>query len=277
MRLGSPSGRDMDHDTPISNPLDDPRLASAVFFPRPDRPFGPAIPGVRDLMVEVPEARIRIREFPGPKAAPVVLFFHGNGETAADYDHAAADYAGLPARLFVADYRGYGPSTGRPSLRALLADAHAALDEITRLAATDGGRAPIVVMGRSLGSAPAIDLASSRPGDVAALVVESGFARIIPLLELLGVPARRFGVFEEHGPRNLEKLKQVSLPTLILHAENDMIIPIDDAEMLFAACKDPAKVFLRVADADHNDIQFRAGRRYFDAIRALLGRLSGRR
>jgi len=145
----------MNRDTDLGNPLDDPRLASAVFFPRPDRPFGPAIPGARDHMVDVPEARIRIREFPGAKGAPIILFFHGNGETAADYDHAAADYAGLPGRLFVADYRGYGPSTGRPSLKAMLADAHAALGEITRLATADGGRVPIVVMGRSLGSAPA--------------------------------------------------------------------------------------------------------------------------
>ena len=63
--------------------------------------------------------------------------------------------------------------------------------------------------------------------------------------------------------------------TLILHAENDTIIPIRDAEMLFNACSDSAKVFLRVPHAGHNDIQFRAGRRYFDAIRALLGRLGG--
>lgn len=95
--------------------------------------------------------------------------------------------------------------TGGSSLRALFADAHAALDETVRLLAAGGGRAPIVAMGGSLGSAPAIELAASRPGDVAALVVESGFARIIPLLGLLGVPACRCGVTKEHGPRNLEK------------------------------------------------------------------------
>ena len=63
------------------------------------------------------------------------------------------------------------------------------------------------------------------------------------------------------------------MPTLILHAENDTIIPIEDAEMLFAACRDPAKVFLRVPHAGHNDIRYRAGRHYLDAIRALLGGL----
>jgi hypothetical protein len=65
----------MNQDTAISNPLDDPRLASAVFFPRPDQPFGPTLPGVRDHMVKVPDACIRIREFPGAKEAPVILFF----------------------------------------------------------------------------------------------------------------------------------------------------------------------------------------------------------
>jgi hypothetical protein len=117
----------MNKQTGITNPLDDPRLSSTVFFPRPDRPFGPEIPGVHDRMINVPEAQIRIRAFPGSKEAPIILFFHGNGETARDYDHAATDYASLPARLVVADYRGYGPSTGKPSLITLLPDAHAAL------------------------------------------------------------------------------------------------------------------------------------------------------
>jgi len=59
-----------------------------------------------------------------------------------------------------------------------------------------------------------------------------------------------------------------------LHTET--IIPIEDAQMVFAACRPPARAFLRVADASHNDIQFRASKGYSGAIRALLGCLSRR-
>jgi pimeloyl-ACP methyl ester carboxylesterase len=173
----------------------------------------------------------------------------------------------------VAEYRGYGSSTGRPSLGTFLGDAHRTLDELKALLAAEKRSGTVVAMGRSLGSAPAIELASARPADVAGLIVESGFARIVPLLELIGVPAGRLGITEAHGPRSEQKMALVRVPTLILHAENDEIIPIRDAELLHAAGADPGKILFRVPDAGHNDISHRAGSAYFDRIRELLARL----
>ncbi len=253
----------------MTNPLDDPRLGSAIFFPRPDMPYGPPAPGASDRMVEAPGgALLRLREYPGPDGAPPMLFFHGNGETARDYDALVASYQDLPVRLVIAEYRGYGPSTGRPSLSTFLDDAHVALDVVSPAGS------PVVVMGRSLGSAPAIELAASCPDRVAALIVESGFARIVPLLELLGVPATHVGITEEHGPGNLRKMASVAQPTLVLHAEHDEIISIRDAELLHGACADPDAEFVRVPNAGHNDIQMRAGVSYFEAIGRLLARVS---
>ena len=131
----------------------------------------------------------------------------------------------------------------------------------------------VVVMGRSLGSATAIELASSRAEDLAGLIIESGFARFVPLLELVGVPAGSLGLTEEFGPRNLEKIKRVSLPTLVMHAEMDQIIPFEDARLLHAASPDPKKILFPVPRAGHNDIQIRAGAAYFDRIRRLMGRI----
>jgi pimeloyl-ACP methyl ester carboxylesterase len=256
------------------NPLDDPRAASAVFFPRPDHPWGPAASAARDHLFEVePGVRLRLRLFPGPVDAPALLFFHGNGETARDYDGLADEYRALPATFAVAEYRGYGPSTGRPSLGTFLGDAHHTLDELKALLAAEKRSERVVIMGRSLGSAPAIELAASRPADISALVVESGFARVVPLLELIGVPAGRLGITEKHGPQSEAKMARISMPTLILHAEDDEIIPIGDAELLAAASADPGIVFFRVPRAGHNDIQHRAGPAYFERIRELLARL----
>jgi fermentation-respiration switch protein FrsA (DUF1100 family) len=128
-------------------------------------------------------------------------------------------------------------------------------------------------MGRSLGSAPAIELATSRSKEISALIVESGFARMVPLLELIGIPARGLGITEKMGPQNLDKMGTVSMPTLIIHAEQDMIINIADAEALFEANMDPDKRFIKVPYAGHNDIQMRAGDTYFEAIGELLARI----
>jgi len=254
----------------------DPRIASAVFFPRPDQPFGPAAPGARDHLFEVePGVQLRLRVYPAEPRSPAVLFFHGNGETARDYDPIAEAFTGLPAWLLIGEYRGYGPSTGTPALDTFLPDALASLDEARRLLAGEGWDGPLVVMGRSLGSAPAIEIAHARADQVAGLIVESGFARIVPLLELIGVPARRLGITEDQGPRNLDKMGAIGLPTLIMHAERDEIIPFEDAELLHAACRDPDKAFFRVPDAGHNDIQYKAGLAYFEQVHALIRRVAG--
>ncbi len=249
-------------------------VASAVFFPRPDSPYGPEAPGARDHLFEVDEGvRLRLRLFLIGREAPVILFFHGNGETARDYDPLAGMFHALPASFVVGEYRGYGPCTGRPSLDTFLPDALRTLDEARSVLADAGHGGPLVVMGRSLGSAPAIEIAHQRPDQVAGLIVESGFARIVPLLELIGVPARRLGITEDMGPRNHAKMGDVRLPTLVMHAEQDEVIPFEDGEMLHQACQDPGKVFFRVPDAGHNDIQYRAGAAYFERIADLLVRV----
>lgn len=253
----------------------DPSIASAIFFPRPDMPFGPDDPSAREHLFDTPDGiRLRLRIFDAGHAAPNILFFHGNGETARDYDGLADAFRDLPATLWAADYRGYGPCTGQPSLETFLQDAHHCLDEMLRLVAAEKRAGPVLAMGRSLGSAPAIELAASRAADLKGLIIESGFARIVPLLELVGVSARRLGVTEDDGPRNHAKMRQVGLPLLILHAENDQIIPIEDAELLHEAARDPDRVFHRVPRAGHNDIQYRAGPAYFQRIADLLRRLA---
>jgi len=234
-------------------------------------PYGPPAEGAYDHTVGLPDgARIRLRVYPGPDGAPGILFFHGNGETARDYDMLAGRFAALPARLMIGEYRGYGPSTGTPSLLTFLDDAHPTLDAARAVLGPDP---PLLVMGRSMGSAPAIELAATRGEELAGLIVESGFARVVPLLELMGLRTLELGIREEHGPRSFEKMAAVVLPTLILHAEQDEILPIEEGEELFEACADPEKAFLRVPNAGHNDIQVRAGESYFEAIRGLLDRI----
>ncbi|MEI7893669.1 MAG: alpha/beta hydrolase, partial [Myxococcales bacterium] len=226
-------------------PLERPELESVGFFPRPDDPGYRAAPGAEDHLFSLGDGTIlRLRLYWALPKDPVILYFHGNGETARDYDDQARLYQALPSTLAVADYRGYGLSTGKPTWKTLLPDAIHLLMELQKVLATRGFAGPVLVMGRSLGSAPAIHLASQPELQLAGLIVESGFAAMVPLLELMGVPARRLGVTEEMGPANLEKMRRVNRPTLILHAEQDDLIPIRDAELLYEVSPDVGKELL---------------------------------
>ncbi|MBI5501675.1 MAG: alpha/beta hydrolase [Deltaproteobacteria bacterium] len=271
--------------------LDAPEVAARIFFPRPD-PGDPAPPGSTDLEIPVVGgATLHARLHPGPDGGPVVLLFHGNGEIVADYDDAAGAYRALGARLLVVDYRGYGRSTGDPTPSHIVRDADAVLDFVRarfagrpapgvagpEVTARPQGRPPIIILGRSLGSAPAIHLAATRGGELAGLILESGFARTLPLLRLVGVPVERLGLAEADGFDNREAMRRVTIPTLILHADQDTIIPLDDAHLNFEACAARDKKLMVVEGADHNSIMAYGGRQYWGAIGEFVGRLRERR
>jgi hypothetical protein len=90
----------IDHD----DSLDDPRWAGAVFFPRPDLPYGAPHPRALDRLFDVQGARLRLRVVSGPAGAPAVLLFHGNGETARNYDDGVDEFLDLPATFLGAEY-----------------------------------------------------------------------------------------------------------------------------------------------------------------------------
>jgi hypothetical protein len=249
--------------------LDQPLVADRIFFPRPDS-GEPGPPGSRELAIPVAEGvTLHGRLHPAAADAPIVLLFHGNGEIVADYDDVATAYRELGAALLVVDYRGYGRSDGTPLPSALVDDADRVLDFV-RDELQRGGVPPVLVLGRSLGSAPAIHLAATRGGELAGLIVESGFARTLPLLELVGVPVERLGLTEEDGFSNREAMRRVRIPTLLLHADEDRIIPFADAELNLEACGARQKRLVTIPGADHNSIMADGGRTYWGAIAEMV-------
>ncbi|MGD9097918.1 MAG: alpha/beta fold hydrolase [Desulfobacterales bacterium] len=249
--------------------LDRPEVLFHLFHPRPEaagRYHGPA----QSLMIPVaPEAAVGARFHVQAPANLNLLFFHGNGEIVADYDALGPLYNDRGINLLAVDYRGYGRSSGRPSAAALLADSHAILDYTRTWLETAGYTGPLVLMGRSLGSAAALELAHRRPSDIDGLIVESGFALATPLLRLLGIDPDRIGFVEAQGFRNIDKIRTFSGPTLIIHAEFDHIIPFSDGEALYAASPGAPKKLLRIAGANHNDIFLRGMADYLDAVEWL--------
>jgi len=255
--------------------LDVPEVLLRLFHPRPESgPFRPQ-PAEQDLIIPVgDQVAVGARLHAAAATAPTILFFHGNGEIVADYDDLAPFILRQGVNFFPVDYRGYGRSSGAPTVSAMMRDCHTILAFARQWLPERGYRGPLMVMGRSLGSASALELASAYPEHLAALIVESGFAYAGPLLQLLGVNLAAIGFKETAGFRNVDKIRAYPGPTLIIHAEHDHIIPVSDGQALFDAAADPDKTLLKIPHANHNDILFQGFAAYMAAIQALAARIS---
>jgi fermentation-respiration switch protein FrsA (DUF1100 family) len=213
---------------------------------------------------------VAIRYHPADLSFPTVLHFHGNGEIVADYDDIAPVFHSVGASLVSADYRGYGRSTGTPSARGLIEDAPVILDYVITYLRERGHKGPLVVMGRSLGSAPAIELASTRDDEIAGLIVESGFAQTPPLLALFGVSLESLGLRDMSGMDNEDKMDNVRIPILVLHAEGDILLPPWNGERIHERAASQDKRLVKIPNADHNTIMAFGGHRYWGAVEEFL-------
>jgi pimeloyl-ACP methyl ester carboxylesterase len=252
--------------------LDRPDILMFLFHPRPEWGSPGAKTATSDIMIPVEkDVAIGARFHLANQAAPNILFFHGNGEIAADYDDLAPHYEGLGINFLPVDYRGYGRSTGTPTITAMMQDCHVIYAFVRKWLKENGYWGPIVVMGRSLGSASALELAASYPDQIRGLIIESGFAWAGPLLSLLGIDIETIGFREETSFLNQEKIARFSTgPVLVIHAENDQIIPFSDGLALFEACPAADKTILRIPGADHNNIFALGLVPYLEAIRNLM-------
>jgi len=257
-------------------PFDHPGINALIFHPRPD--YGPAPPaGAEDHLIPVtPEIHLGARFFLSDPAGPHLLFFHGNGEIVDDYDDVGPLYRQLGLSLLAVDYRGYGKSEGRPSVGTLLSDALTAFDFVYEQIRAQGRTGPFLVMGRSLGSAPAIEIASRRMEKLAGLIIESGFAHSLPLLRLIGIPVDQLGLEEKDGFRNFQKITQITKATLILHAQYDELIPLPEADTLLKNSGARRKELVVIPRAGHNDIMALCGMDYFKTIARFANSLKPR-
>jgi uncharacterized protein len=249
---------------------DDPGILSYVFFPNNYRTPVPL--NAFDLSIPVDEGvSITCRFHNGGDGWPWILFFHGNGEVASDYDNIASYFMQTNLNLVVADYRGYGASTGNPTLSHLLHDGpiiySSVREELIRRGLKDGLR----VMGRSLGSTSALEVASRYQEKIKGLIIESGFLNILRILVHLDVPIPGIPL-DEIDRQCLEAVRSIHLPTLILHGERDHIVPLSEAEALYRAIGAKEKELVVIAGADHNDIMTVGTDEYFDALERFVER-----
>jgi len=199
-----------------------------------------------------------------PRAS--VLFLHGSsGNLSYRDDMLRKLHDDLKVTSMVFDYRGFGRSEGAlDGEEALLADSRAARKFLAQRSGV--AERDIVLLGRSLGSALAIDLAS-RDG-ARALVIQNAFTS---LPDVAHFHYRFAPVYRTMRYRlnSLSKIARYHGPLLQSHAAQDDVVPLEQARRLFAAANEP-KTFLLQPNARHATPPSQA---LFDALDALLDRL----
>ena len=240
----------------------DHRLISRRYFFPIERPLE------EPWYVEVPGARLACARFITSPDAPTLIHFHGNGEVVADYLPWFPDLiAQLNVNLVLAEFRGYGGSTGSPRLHEMLQDGPIIFDALGLPAER------VVAFGRSLGSLYAMHLAAARPG-LAGLILESGISDVLERLlvrlrpEELGVPMGRLAdeVSAHLNPRTW--LSRHHGPSLILHARHDELVSVEHARRLISWSRQPySLIFER---GDHNTIFSLNRSRYLAAVGRFL-------
>lgn len=253
--------------------LDQPEVLQVLFHSRKEDSLLPA--GAIDHDIIVDEG-IKVGgrfHLTSDTAAPNILFFHGNGEIVSDYDTIGPMYTEQRISFLAVDYRGYGRSGGEPTVSAMMHDAHIIFKDIKNWLKKNDRTGPLVIMGRSLGSVSALELAAAYTEDIAGLIIESGIAQTTPLLLCLGIDVQELGITEADGFKNMQKIARFAKPTYFLHAQHDQFIPVNIASTLHAQCPSGRKEFQMIPGADHNNIIDRTGKLYFEAIKGFINKI----
>lgn len=212
---------------------------------------------------------VRLHGWFVPGEGPFTLLWcHGNaGNISHRLDNIRLLHDLVGVSIFIFDYREYGRSTGKVSEEGTYRDAEGALAYLRSRSDLDPTR--IVYFGRSLGSAVAVDLAVKE--NPSGLILESPFLSVREMAKVL-FPFLPLGPFLRTRYDSLAKIAQVSCPLLILHGDQDELIPYSQGKRLYAAASEP-KEFYTIRGAGHNDTYVVGGEEYFTIFKHFLNKL----
>lgn len=204
------------------------------------------------------------------KDCPSLLYFHGNATVVDDMDLFAPLYNHVGVNLFVASYRGYGLSNGTPTIISMIRDSHRIFEGFKKIVDGHGFRKSYFLMGRSLGSFSAIELAYNYQDQIQGLIVESGPANNLKQYTTSIIPPDHPIWREDSKFLNKTKLRSVFKPTLIIHGERDSLVPLDEGRELYMNSATKNKRLVIIPRADHNDLFIMGKEQYYRTIQEFI-------
>ena len=236
-----------------------------IYYPLEDITDTPASIGLKykDVTINTNDGEtLRGWYLPAVENNRIILFFSGNAGNRSYRLDKLQILLDLNVSLLIADYRGYGGSTGRPSEKGLYEDGRS----IWKHAVNDMDYSPedIILYGESLGGAVAVDV--SKQKDVGAVIIEGTMSsgrdmarQILPFIP-------RFMVSDIYNSR--KKVPHINTPLLILHSRKDAIIPYEQGKKLYEAAQEPVRI--ATLKGDHNHAFLEDQQTYRKAIEDFL-------
>jgi hypothetical protein len=210
---------------------------------------------------------------PAESGKPSFVFAHGNGGNIGDRWTIVKILAGRGYGVLAFDYRGYGKSEGTPGEAGLYRDMEAASHYLLNEQQIPYSQQ--IALGESIGSGVAVDLATRIP--YRAVVLYSAYTSLPAVaahlrdthqLGWLGVLPLRF-IMRQHFD-SLSKINQIQSPLLIMHGEDDDMMPLSMPRALYDQATAPYKKLLIIPNAGHNDVFHEGADRLLDELEQLL-------
>jgi len=195
---------------------------------------------------------------PSSPEKPVILFSHGNAQNIGQLIPLMKDFTAQGYGALAYDYPGYGETPGSPSEESCYAAAQISYHHLTKTL----GHHPqqIILCGQSVGTGPTAWLSTQ--------VEHGGVVLISPFLSafrtVTHIPLLPGDIFP-----NLKHVKKATTPLLVIHGEEDEVIPYAQGKRIFKESASPTKKFLSIPEAGHNDLFLKAWPKIFKEVAAL--------
>ena len=221
--------------------------------------------GVQDVVIATSDGEQLVAWWKPPEPGrALLLYFHGNGGSLLNRRDRVRMLTQDGRGILIVSYRGYSGSTGTPSESGLREDARAARDWLSTY---EPGR--IVLYGESLGTGVAVRLATER--QVGGVILDAPYTSTADIAKGLFwyLPV---ALLMRDQFRSIDRIGDIKVPLLVMHGEEDSVIPIALSELLFKAANEP-KRYLRLPGTDHVSVLESGG---IDAVRRFLVEIEGR-
>lgn len=238
-----------------------------IYFPDKAKPdlAESAIQDIQAVQVETADGLTLESWYSPPKdTMPTIVMFHGNAGNHGMRSYSMRPFADAGYGIMLASYRGYGGNPGSPSEQGLYADGRAHMEWLMETAKTPPEK--IVLYGESLGSGVAVQMAGEY--DAAALILQTPFDSLAKVAQarMFFFPFVRTLTWDKYA--NDTKVGALTLPTLVLVAGDDEIIPARSSRALLAAARDTVSV-VHLDSANHNTVFANGG--YKEVMDFLAG------
>jgi hypothetical protein len=181
---------------------------------------------------------------------PVIVVFHGNASHMGMSAWKVRDFVDKGYGALLPAYRGYAGNPGKPNEKGFYLDGRATIEFLLDKGYEQNN---IVLLGESLGSGIAVEIAARHYKDLRAIILESPYTSFpdlarkhypfVPLVDIL--------VRDQY--KSIDKISAIHSPLLVVHGKRDMIVPYEFGKMLFEKANEP-KHMLSLDGAGHNDL-----------------------